>query len=70
MKRSGMLTFILNAIDKCLKDITDIHSIFSGKIILLGGDYRHILPILLQTTQKAILDICFKYSHLWLRQLT
>jgi hypothetical protein len=58
-------TFALHAIDKCLQDITGINNVFGGKVVLLGGDFRQVLPILPRGTPQATIEICIKYSPLW-----
>ena len=35
----------LHAIDICLQDITGVASHFGGKILLLGGNFRQVLPV-------------------------
>lgn len=36
----------LDAIDRCLQDITGVDCTFRGKISLLGGDFRQVLPVI------------------------
>ena len=38
-------THALNAIDRCLQDITGNNEYFGGKVMLLGGDFRQVLII-------------------------
>ena len=37
--------YALHAIDKLLRDITNVDMPFGGKVALLGGDFRQILPV-------------------------
>ena len=37
---------VLEAIDRCLRDLTELHNIpFGGKTFVLGGDFWQTLPI-------------------------
>ena len=47
-------THALHAIDRCLQDITAVRQPFGGKAILLGGDFRQVLPPSLSTHASNI----------------
>ena len=53
----------INAIDKMLRDITD--RLFGGKIFLLGGDFRQVLPVVPRSPRTVIVENCIKASPLW-----
>ncbi len=61
------------ALDKSLKDImktTDSSTeerLFGGKTILLGGDFRQILPVIVGGTIQNIMDACLTRSYIWER---
>ena len=55
----------LRAIDVCLRDITKLDVPFGGKILLLGGDFRQVLPVVPHGSKVAIIENCLKQSHLW-----
>ena len=55
----------LRAIDICLRDITSVDVPFGGKIILLGGDFRQVLPVVPHGTRSSIVENCLKRSPLW-----
>ena len=38
---------------------------FGGKIFLLGGDFRPVLPVLPRKSRSAIVENCLKSSPLW-----
>lgn len=55
----------LRAIDMCLHDITAVDAPFGGKIILSGGDFRQVLPVVPNGTRTSIVENCIKKSPLW-----
>lgn len=55
-------SFLLQAIDKALRDITSIAAVFDGKVVFLGEGFRKVLPILSRGTSEAIIEICIKHS--------
>ena len=55
----------LNAIDRMLKDITNSNLPFGGKIFILGGDFRQVLPVLPRRHRTAVIENCLKSSLLW-----
>ena len=57
--------YALKAIDKCLRDIMNTQTAFGGKVILLGGDFRQVLPVVPRAPPAAVLDVCLKRSDLW-----
>jgi hypothetical protein len=56
----------LSAIDTLLRDITSIDCPFAGKIFLMGGDFRQVLPIVPRRPRTVIVENCIKSSPLWL----
>lgn len=55
----------LHAIDNMLRDITNTDIPFGGKIFLMGGDFRQILPVIPRKPRAVIVENCLKSSHLW-----
>ncbi|XP_064643567.1 ATP-dependent DNA helicase PIF1-like [Lineus longissimus] len=56
----------LHAIDTCLRDITgNNNTLFGGKIILLGGDFRQVLPFTPRASRTKTIENCIKNSPLW-----
>ncbi len=51
---------IMGKADPSLKDIP-----FGNKIIIFGGDFRQILPVVISGTQEDIVSASFNRSHLW-----
>ncbi|XP_062006831.1 uncharacterized protein LOC133723982 isoform X2 [Rosa rugosa] len=59
------------SLDKSLRDIlsnpnnTQIEKPFGGKPILLGGDFRQILPVVTRGTKEQIIEASLNCSYLW-----
>ena len=58
-------THALHAIDRCLQDITQDSRPFGGKTLLLGGDFRQVLPVVPRAPPTVIIDTCLKRSPMW-----
>ena len=62
---------VIAALDRTLRDIMKIldprleHVPFGGKVILLGGDFRQMLPVIPKATRGTIVDSCINKSELW-----
>ena len=55
----------INAIDRMLRDITGAHAPFGGKVFLLGGDFRQVLPVIPRQPRTVIIENCLKRSPMW-----
>jgi hypothetical protein len=55
----------LETIDTLLQDIMQNENPFGGKIMVLGGDFRHTLPVVERGSRGQIVESCLKYSNLW-----
>ena len=55
----------LRAIDLLLRDLMSNDCPFGGKVIVLGGDFRQVLPVVRHATQAAIVEATLKHSPLW-----
>jgi ATP-dependent DNA helicase PIF1 len=53
----------LERIDRTLQDIMNNDNPFGGKIILLSGDFRQILPV--ERNPVDSVNTCLKRSYLW-----
>ncbi|KEH36616.1 PIF1-like helicase [Medicago truncatula] len=51
---------VLKTVDKRNKDIP-----FGGKVVVLGGDFRQILPVMLGSTRPEFVNASINSSHLW-----
>jgi hypothetical protein len=54
---------VMGVVDPALKDI-----LFGSKVVVMGGDFRQILPVVLRSTRGQIVDASLKRSEvLWHR---
>ncbi|CAK8536370.1 unnamed protein product [Lathyrus sativus] len=62
--------FCFEALDKSLKDImsddnVECQQIFGGKVVIFGGDFRQILPVVLRGTRSDIVHATINASYIW-----
>ncbi|XP_061371568.1 uncharacterized protein LOC133314139 [Gastrolobium bilobum] len=63
--------FCFEALDKTLRDIlrfSDSRCVdkpFGGKVIVLGGEFRQILPVIPHGSRQQIVNATINSSHLW-----
>ncbi|XP_035837311.1 uncharacterized protein LOC110893612 [Helianthus annuus] len=66
-----MQKFAFEALDKTLRDIlgfcstTNRERAFGGMPILLGGDFRQILPVIPKGKREDVVQACINKSYLW-----
>uniref|UniRef100_A0A914YVZ4 ATP-dependent DNA helicase n=1 Tax=Panagrolaimus superbus TaxID=310955 RepID=A0A914YVZ4_9BILA len=57
--------YALEIMDRLLRDLTKTEEPFGGKILLLGGDFRQLLPVRRNGTRSECVSLSIKYSNLW-----
>ena len=57
--------YALTCVDRLLKDIMGNDVPFGGKIIVLGGDFRQVLPVVPHASRAATIANSIKFSPLW-----
>ena len=57
--------YLMEALDRTLRDITSKDLPFGGKVMLLSGDFRQCLPVLPNGSRAEVVDRSLKRSHLW-----
>ncbi|GBM42796.1 hypothetical protein AVEN_265603-1, partial [Araneus ventricosus] len=55
------------AVDRLLRDLTKCKEPFGGKVILLGGDFRQVLPVILRGSRTLTVASSLKKRTLWLK---
>ncbi|GBN49697.1 hypothetical protein AVEN_266074-1 [Araneus ventricosus] len=55
------------AVDRLLQDLTKCKEPFWGKVILLGGDFRQVLPVILRGSRTLTVASSLKKHALWLK---
>ncbi|XP_057305406.1 uncharacterized protein LOC130642337 [Hydractinia symbiolongicarpus] len=51
--------------NRLLQDICNNELPFGGKVVLLGGDFSQLLPVVRKGKSTEIVDMCLKSSPLW-----
>ncbi|KAF7762454.1 hypothetical protein Agabi119p4_9047 [Agaricus bisporus var. burnettii] len=57
--------WVLEAVDRTLKDIRDCDSIMGGIPTILGGDWFQCLPVIEEGHREDIVNACLQRSPLW-----
>ncbi|CAF1615884.1 unnamed protein product, partial [Didymodactylos carnosus] len=58
-------SYALNAVDILLRDIMNIDAPFGGKIMILDGDFRQVLPVIRFANRSELTAASLKSSNLW-----
>jgi hypothetical protein len=59
------LSYALKAVDILLRDIMNINVPFGGKIMILDGDFRQVLPVIRFASKSELVVASLKSSDLW-----
>ncbi|XP_044585994.1 uncharacterized protein LOC123266031 [Cotesia glomerata] len=57
--------YALEIIDRTLQHIMNNNIPFGGKLMILGGDFRQLLPVQPNATRSEIINLSIKFSFLW-----
>ncbi|XP_010496514.1 PREDICTED: uncharacterized protein LOC104773570 [Camelina sativa] len=62
-----MSKYCFETLDRSLKDImrSKEDKLFGGKVVLFGGDFRQILPVIVGAGREAIVNASLNSSYLW-----
>ncbi|XP_021986145.2 uncharacterized protein LOC110882430 [Helianthus annuus] len=55
----------IEAVDRTFQDIIGVSLPFGGKIMVMGGDFRQVLPVIKRGTRAQIVDSSLRMSPLW-----
>ncbi|XP_056697701.1 uncharacterized protein [Spinacia oleracea] len=53
------------AVDRNIRDLMGVDIPFGGKVVVFGGDFRQILPVVPKGTKAQTIDACLVRSTLW-----
>ncbi len=56
---------VMEAVDKCLRDITKVNSLFGGIPVVLGGNWARILLVVPRGSRSDIVNACLQQSYVW-----
>ena len=56
----------LECVDMTLRDLTGIDFPFGGKVVVLGGEFRQVLPVMPHSTRADVVSHSIKAHELWL----
>ena len=62
-----MARHVYDAVDKTLPDITRVGAPFSGKLIVLGRDFRQVLPVIPCAYPAEVVASCINTASFWPR---
>ena len=57
--------YVIECVDRSLRDICSCDLPFGGKVIVFGGDFRQILPVVKHGSRADVVSVCINRSHLW-----
>ena len=57
--------YAFEALDRTLRDVMQQDKVFGGKVFLLGGDFRQVLPVVPKGTRADIVNQTLCHSHIW-----
>jgi hypothetical protein len=56
---------LFEVLDRTLQDVMKCNAPFGGKVVVLAGDFRQVLPVVPKGSRGQIVDACVKRSLLW-----
>ncbi|XP_026419750.1 ATP-dependent DNA helicase pfh1-like [Papaver somniferum] len=57
--------YTFEALDQTLRDVTKVELPFGGKILVLGGDFRQVLPVIERGTRAQAVSACLTNEKFW-----
>ncbi|XP_059669340.1 uncharacterized protein LOC132314497 [Cornus florida] len=57
--------YAIEAVDRTLQDLLGNNLSFGGKVVVFGGDFRQVLPVLPRATRAEIIEASLVKSKLW-----
>jgi hypothetical protein len=53
------------AVDRLMQDIKGSDRLFGGVTVVFGGDFQHILPVIIKGSRPQIVGACIQQSRIW-----
>ena len=57
--------YTFEAVDRTLRDLTQVDKPFGGKVVVMGGDFRQVLPVIPRASRAQIVEACLNKSYIW-----
>jgi len=57
--------FTFEAVDRTLRDLTHVDRPFGGKVVVMGGDFRQVLPVIPRASRAQIVEASLNRSYIW-----
>ena len=55
----------METLDRSLQDIMGCNQPFGGKVMVFGGDFRQVLPVVPHGTRAQITNATLQRSYIW-----
>ncbi|XP_019257632.1 PREDICTED: ATP-dependent DNA helicase PIF1-like [Nicotiana attenuata] len=55
----------IETVDRSFRDIMDVNVPFGGKVMVFGGDFRQVLPVVPKSTRAETVNASLVKSYLW-----
>ena len=55
----------METLDRSLQDIMGCNQPFGGKVMVFGGDFRQVLPVVPWGSRAQITDATLQQSYIW-----
>ena len=56
---------VYEAVDRMLQDVCETSDPFGGKVVVLAGDWRQILPVVQHGSRSQVVNSTLVRSNLW-----
>ena len=58
-------SYIIDAVDDLFKQLMETSHLFRGKIVIFGGGFRQILPVVPHGSRAQIIEVIAKKAECW-----
>ena len=56
---------LFEAVDRTFRDVTKVDAPFGGKVVVFGGDFRQVTPVVQRGSQAQIENACLRFAQFW-----